>query len=201
MLAALRLGSDDVLARFEAHRPLADRTARRFARHLPPGTGLDDLTQECAVALYRAAAKFDPDRGTPFEGYAGVVVARAARAYLRRESRRGLSGLSRAPGRPAVGFQPYAVNEDGAGVPTVELVADRGVWRPGWDRAEWERVLACLSERQRQVVTLRLLHHLTTREVGRALGFRASRVTFLWQQALERMQNHVSRGCDCCGRD
>ena len=53
----------------EDHIGFARSLARRFARSLPPGVGVDDLEQEAALALILAPETYDPKRGRPFRSY------------------------------------------------------------------------------------------------------------------------------------
>ncbi len=64
----------------EEHRYLCARAARKFVRN-----GLDrrDLEQVAAIGLIKAADRYDPANGTPFEAYAWVFVLGELMHYVR----------------------------------------------------------------------------------------------------------------------
>ena len=64
----------------EEHVALADHIARRLC---PPTVSREDFIQVARLALVQAADRFDPSRGVPFAGYAGVVVSGRLKHYLR----------------------------------------------------------------------------------------------------------------------
>ena len=64
-----------------AHRPLARRLARRYARG--DRDLLEDLEQVAAVGLLQAARRFDPSRGTAFSTFAIPTVLGELRRYFR----------------------------------------------------------------------------------------------------------------------
>ena len=67
-------------AMVEQHIALADHIARRLC---PPTVSREDFIQVARLALVQAAERFDPSRGVPFAGYAGVVVSGRLKHYLR----------------------------------------------------------------------------------------------------------------------
>jgi RNA polymerase nonessential primary-like sigma factor len=69
-------GARDLLA--ARNHGLVFDAAAALARRLPPGMELADLVQEGHLALYRAAGRYDPERGTRFSTYA----TRAIRAQM-----------------------------------------------------------------------------------------------------------------------
>jgi RNA polymerase sigma factor (sigma-70 family) len=54
------------------HLPLVDLLAKRLARST--GVNWEDLRQDGAIGLIKAAAKFDPNRGVPFTAYAKPYI-------------------------------------------------------------------------------------------------------------------------------
>lgn len=60
--------------------PLARRLARRYAGR---GEHLDDLAQVAALALVKAVDGYDPDRETPFIGYAVPTILGALKRHFR----------------------------------------------------------------------------------------------------------------------
>jgi RNA polymerase sigma-B factor len=68
---------DQLVARYE---PLVLRLARRFYRGNEP---LDDLVQVAYEALLAALARFDPERGIPFEAFATRTIAGTLKRHYR----------------------------------------------------------------------------------------------------------------------
>jgi RNA polymerase sigma-B factor len=60
--------------------PLANRLARRYARH---GEPVEDLAQVAAPALVKAVDGYDPDRLTPFAAYAVPTIVGALKRHFR----------------------------------------------------------------------------------------------------------------------
>ncbi len=166
---------------------LAVREASRFYSRFPGCR--DDLLQECRIALLRASEMFDAERGTPFSAYAARIVSRAAQKFVLHECRRGFSGCAAArfDSPPTV---IAAAPDSGGTKPPLELVADEYKRPTHWSDQRWSKIFQCLSESQQRVVRLRLFKDLTNREVGEILGFRESRASFLWQQALRRLREN-----------
>src|SRR3954447_26059910 len=67
----------------ERHLPLAKRLARRYRR--APGH-LEDLEQVAALALVKAADRFDPARGTAFSTFAVPTIVGEIKRYFRDSS-------------------------------------------------------------------------------------------------------------------
>ena len=78
--------------------------------------------------------------------------------------------------------------DSGGTKPLIELIADESEQPLVWDQDRWNLVFGCLSDVQQRVVRMRLFDNLSYREVGKALGFRESRATFLFQQAIRRLR-------------
>lgn len=64
----------------DEYRGFAIATAKRYYRH---GELLDDLIQVALESLVRALERFDPDRGTPFLGFARPTVVGSLRRHYR----------------------------------------------------------------------------------------------------------------------
>ena len=75
----------------EDHHYLCVRAARKFARN---GIDTNDLVQIAAVGLVKAADRFDASVGTPFGGYAWVLILGELMHYVRDAER-----MLRAPRR------------------------------------------------------------------------------------------------------
>jgi len=64
----------------EQHLALADKLARRYAYTSEP---IDDLTQVARLGLIKAAARWNPDRGTAFSTFAVPTILGELRRYFR----------------------------------------------------------------------------------------------------------------------
>jgi RNA polymerase sigma-B factor len=71
----------DVEATVLAHRPLARRLARRYARG--DRDVLEELEQVAALGLVQAARRFDPSRGTTFSAFAVPTILGELRRHFR----------------------------------------------------------------------------------------------------------------------
>lgn len=76
-----RRNRDDVIA---AHLHLCKRAARKFRR---PGNDGADLEQVAAVGLIKATDGYRPERTTPFEAYAWIVIIGELMHYVRDHER------------------------------------------------------------------------------------------------------------------
>ncbi len=167
--------------RAEDHIGLVRSVVRRHAAQAARlGVDLQDLNQEGALALLRAAQTFDETRGIQFSTYGGCTVEWTVRTYLKRQ--RTLPGL--VAGR-------YPSGEDFFGA-----VADRAYVEAGTAvRDQVERLLARLRPRERFVVSrsfgLGGRPALTSRELARILGRSRQRVQQILAEALERLRRYT----------
>jgi RNA polymerase sigma-B factor len=78
-----RARAEDAAAREELVRrflPMASSLARRYRRG---GEPLEDLVQVACMGLVKAIARFDPERGIAFPGYAVPTIVGELKRYLR----------------------------------------------------------------------------------------------------------------------
>lgn len=81
----LRTGSTEHRERaIEEHRYLCARAARKFIRD---GIDRSDLEQVAAIGLIKAVDRFDVAQGTPFDGYAWVLILGELMHYVRDHER------------------------------------------------------------------------------------------------------------------
>jgi RNA polymerase sigma factor for flagellar operon FliA len=77
----------EINALFESGLELVERIARRLSRELGRVGEFDELLSFGREGLLDAARKFDPERGVPFRGYAGIRVRGAIIDGIRASSR------------------------------------------------------------------------------------------------------------------
>jgi RNA polymerase sigma factor (sigma-70 family) len=56
---------------------------RMATRHLPAHVDRDDIVQEASIAALRAADRYDPTRGVPFENFLAIRIRGVVRDYIR----------------------------------------------------------------------------------------------------------------------
>lgn len=213
LVAAVRDGDDDALeALVTEHLGLVRRIVRRFA---VPGDQVDDLVQEGVVGLLKAARRFDPRRGVPFEAYATALVSGEIRHHLRdrsstvrlpeavRDLRAHLRVL--ADGEWAdTGREPRlaelaalagvtdeaAAEAVSAGIAPLEADLPARDADPGQsdDRVELEARLGRLGHRERAVVYLRFFEDLTQHEIAERVGISQMHVSRILRGALDKMR-------------
>jgi RNA polymerase sigma factor for flagellar operon FliA len=92
----------EIHALFESGLELVERIARRLSRELGKMGEFDELLSFGREGLLDAARKFDPERGVPFRGYAGIRIRGAiidgirASSRLPRRAHERLNGLAAA---------------------------------------------------------------------------------------------------------
>jgi RNA polymerase sigma factor (sigma-70 family) len=151
-------------------------------RYRNRGLPVEDLIQEGAIGLHRAAEKYDPDRGFRFSTYATWWIRQAIARALMEAADHTLS-------------LDAPLDEDGNTIG--DAVADNAP-RPdealenGTLKTEVLQALACLPEKERGVLTLRYglgrSHPLTSIEVAQQLGISRQRVAQLEASALLKLR-------------
>ena len=150
---------------------LAGRVARRCFRVFGSVVELDDLRQEAALGLLRAARYYRPDTGVRFSTYASRCCWHACVTMLRPQ----LDRRARTVELPDV--DPPASEKSG-----LDLVMTREVWSLGWSR---------LSSAEQDVLLLRYRDGLTQREAGARRGVGAARARHIEIKALSRLAKGV----------
>lgn len=158
---------------------LARRAAQKFA-----GSALcaSDAEQVATIGLIRAVEAFDPSRGTPFEGYAWVVVCGEIMHYLR-----DCEHLLRVPRSVCAFERARAVRlcEPWELEATANTHAHRE--RGGIeDRILLQAALDELPARERFVVSQLSAGH-TQSEVAAKLGFSQRHVSRMYAHAVQKM--------------
>ncbi|HET9732475.1 MAG TPA: sigma-70 family RNA polymerase sigma factor [Acidimicrobiales bacterium] len=81
---SVEAGTVDVGGLVSEHRSLAEAMGRKAARH---SSELDDLVQVSLIALWKAATRYDPERGVAFVAYASRVISGEIKRFKRDQSR------------------------------------------------------------------------------------------------------------------
>jgi RNA polymerase sporulation-specific sigma factor len=165
--------------RVEEHLPLARYLSRRYLlRASLGGLTIDDLAQEGAIALMRAARRFEPAKGIAFSTYAGVAIRR--RLLMCMEKLRPLQGLPPLPG------------EDGEDL--TDVVDPREP--PDQDAPDAvEHLLEILRPVERRMVEMRFglggQQQKEAKEIARELGCKPQWVYLVLARGLRRMRDYA----------
>ena len=73
---------------FERYTPLMLSYANAYKHHF------DDIVQECKIALYKAALKFEPAKKVPFSAFAAVCVKNQVISFLRSFNKLSAEGVA-----------------------------------------------------------------------------------------------------------
>jgi RNA polymerase sigma factor (sigma-70 family) len=166
-----------------ANRGLAYSAARRYLNAgRTVGVSLEDLQGEALFALARAAAHYDPDRGTLFSTLAVLAICRHLCQTLTFARRR--MGLS-----AALRQSRSACHDDEDSRPRT-LVDLRALdpSRIAAARDELDRVRRMVQPRVWRMIELHLVQGLLFREIGERVGLTRTRVQQLVVRALRRLR-------------
>jgi RNA polymerase sigma factor for flagellar operon FliA len=200
--ASCRLGdSASRCALIERYAPLATSVARRM--RVPTGAimGRDDVESAALIGLIDAVDRYDPERGIPFEGYAGLRIRGAVLDELRR-----LDDHTRAERQRARTVVADAEPEIGAygGTLSLDMLLEAGDrdWAAEDDttdryedqdlRARVESALNCLPPRQREVLARYYGDSLTLRESALRMGISEARACQLHGRAIVNLRRELA---------
>lgn len=175
-----------------AHLPLALKIAGRVRRRYGDLAPLDELRDEAAVLLCKAAVRFN-GKGS-FVGYASQDVYFRLCQWVRQK----WSWVKvRGQGHAKAGRKKYPLVVPASGVESWVVrcgaAEDRGFGRvDDRDRVAW--LLRGLSERQRRAVELVYLDQKLRREAGAEMGCSFERVRQLLNQAFDKMRARAGHG-------
>jgi RNA polymerase sigma-70 factor (ECF subfamily) len=153
-----------------ALRPLVLRYCRaRLGGRYGGGISADDVAQEVCLAVLSALPRFQ-DRGRPFLPYVYGIAAHKVLDAHRVAARERAEPVAELP-------EPRPGSDDPEGR---LLAAD--------DAARMRRLLAVLSERQREVLILRVVDGLSAEQTARAVGSTPTAVRVAQHRALNRLR-------------
>ena len=153
---------------------------------------LDDLVQVASLGLLNALSRFEPGLGKKFTSFAAPTIMGELKRYFRdkgwsvhvprdlqeralaasRQTERLSARLGRSPTVDELG-ETLGTEDEG-----FELAADRQMLAAGW---------ASLTDVEREVVSLRLLHDLTQREISQRIGCSQMHVSRLLRRSMIRL--------------
>lgn len=184
-------------ALIERYAPLATSVARRM--RVPTGAvmGRDDVESAAFIGLIGAVDRYDPERGVPFEGYAGLRIRGAILDELRRLDDHTREDRRRAR-EVAVDTEPE-IGVYGATL-SLDLLLETGDrdWAADDDTADRyenqdlrtrvESALRCLPPRQREVLARYYGDSLTLRESAVKMGISEARACQLHGRAIHNLR-------------
>ena len=185
----------------EQYAPLATSVARRM--RVPTGAlmGRDDIESAALIGLIDAVDRYDPERGVPFEGYAGLRIRGAILDELRRldDHTRGERQRARtvaADSEPEIGAYGATLSLD-----MLLETGDRD-WAADDDstdrydhqdlRTRVESALKCLPPRQREVLARYYGDSLTLRESAMRMGISEARACQLHGRAIHNLRRELA---------
>ena len=184
-------------ALIERYVPLATSVARRM--RVPTGAlmGRDDVESAAQVGLIDAVDRYDPERGVPFEGYAGLRIRGAILDELRRLDDRSRGERQRA--RVTIEDNEPEIGAYGATL-SLDLILESGDrdWAADDDESERydrqdlrsrvENALDGLPPRQREVLARYYGESLTLRESALKMGISEARACQLHGRAIQNLR-------------
>ena len=165
------------------HLYIVTREARHWL-HLHPHVEQEDLIQEGAIGLTKAARSYDPSRGVPFSAYATVRVRGEIADVVRQRSRPKKARL-------ADGSFPWVESHDAWAYPDG---TPRDIEDPGpsvEDQVLAREKLGLLREipaREREALLRHVVQGDSLHEIGADLGMSESGASLLVKRATARLQ-------------
>jgi len=185
----------------ERYAPLATAMARRMRVPTNALTGRDDIESAALVGLIDAVDRFDPDRGVPFEGYAGLRIRGAVLDELRRVDDHTRDERRRA--RIVAENAEPEIATFGATL-SLELLLESGErdWAADDEtddryesqdlRSRVESALQCLPPRQRELLARYYGDALTLRESALRMGISEARACQLHGRAILNLRRELT---------
>lgn len=185
----------------ERYAPLATSVARRM--RVPTGVvmGRDDIESAAIIGLIDAVDRYDPERGVPFEGYAGLRIRGAILDELRRLDDRSRGERQRA--RTVAADTEPEIGAYGATL-SLDMLLETGDrdWAADDDttdryehqdlRMRVESALRCLPPRQREVLARYYGDSLTLRESAAKMGISEARACQLHGRAIHNLRRELA---------
>jgi RNA polymerase sigma factor for flagellar operon FliA len=180
---------------------MATAVARRMRVPTSALMGRDDIESAALIGLIDAVDRYDPERGVPFEGYAGLRIRGAILDELRRlddhtRSERQRARTVAADSEPEIGAYGATLSLD-----MLLETGDRD-WAADDDdtdryehqdlRTRVETALKCLPPRQREVLARYYGDSLTLRESAVRMGISEARACQLHGRAIVNLRRELA---------
>ena len=185
----------------ERYAPLATAMARRMRVPTSALMGRDDIESAALIGLIDAVDRYDPARGVPFEGYAGLRIRGAVLDELRRLDDHTRDERRRA--RVVVDAQDPEIAAYHATL-SLDLLLESGDrdWAAEDEsndryesqdlRTRVESALRCLPPRQREVLARYYGDSLTLRESAARMGISEARACQLHGRAIFNLRRELA---------
>ncbi len=189
-------------ALIERYAALATTVAHRMRVPTSALMGWDDIESAAIVGLIAAVDRYDPDRGVPFEGYAGLRIRGAILDELRKLDDHTRLERQKARTAAAADTEPE-IGAYGATL-SLDLLLESGDrdWPADDDsgepcdrqdlRARVESALTCLPPRQREVLARYYGDSLTLRESATTMGISEARACQLHGRAIVNLRRELA---------
>ncbi len=179
---------------------MATAVARRMRVPTSALAGRDDIESAALIGLINAVDRYDPERGVPFEGYAGLRIRGAVLDELRRLDDHTRDERRRA--RIAADSTDPVIGAYGATL-SLDLLLESGDrdWAAEDEtddryesqdlRTRVESALRCLPPRQREVLARYYGDSLTLRESAARMGISEARACQLHGRAILNLRREL----------
>lgn len=186
----------------ERYAPMATAVAHRMRVPTSAMTGRDDLESAALIGLIDAVDRFDPDRGIPFEGYAGLRIRGAVLDELRRVDDRSRDDRRRARNEVAADAEPEISAFAQALSLDVLMQTGERDWAAADELSERhdsedlrmrvESALRCLPPRQRELLSRYYGESLTLRQSAVKMGISEARACQLHGRAIQNLRRELA---------
>lgn len=157
-----------------------DAIVNRYARYLPlhvAQSEKDDLKTVAQLEFLETIKAWDPEKNTAIWPLAKVRIIGAMKDHIRYVTKSDPSRL-------------YDWITDAAAM--FEMVSDRADFENEIENGvQLNNALACLSEREKQVVIAHTKHDLTFKQIGDKVGVSESQASRIYKKAIEKVRKAV----------
>jgi len=185
---------------FTSFMPLVQKEVARMMPRVPPNVLRDDLVSAGSSGLLDALRK-SPHRGPTFEWYARVRIRGSLVDELRTQDwlgRRARTRTKKALADGAAGGTSFVRLDDlpcaSQDLADVESSTPLALVERRMDRAELERAIALLPEREAEIVASHYFDDVAFKAIAARLGVSEPRISQLHTRALGRLKTELVEG-------
>lgn len=164
------------------HMGLVWYVARKYRN---TGYDLEDLAQEGAIGLIKAAGSFDPSRGCAYSTYAAKCIEFEILMYLRREKKHRTNSISLDQKMDVGGSEISIRDLVGREDPEIEMVCEKEALR---------QRISELDPEDAKLIWMYYVQEMTQVKIARRLGIGQSQVSRRLKKIMIRIRN--SQGMD-----